>query len=186
MAAPVGVRRRRLSAATSVEVTAQFGSRTSLKVSTQLLQFDVRRRATSQPSIVDFSAAARTQHGGEVVLTVEPSGALRGPGGAADVETALTFSGDGTRHARRRAQPSSPSVAGRWIGSGLRTGRLTFALRAVRRRPLYGAGAVRPPHPSSDRSRDQRVRCSSNHPQLLAAGFADVASGAGRRLHAMR
>ena len=55
------------SANASVVVTAQFGSRTSPKVSTELLQFDVTTANQSSVATVEFSAAARTRHGGEVV-----------------------------------------------------------------------------------------------------------------------
>ena len=81
-------------------------------------------------AVIDVSAAARTRQSGEVVLTVEGLGSLVGPGGAADAETSLTFSGDGEGLTSGNLRPSAPAVAGRWIGSGLRTGRLTFALRS--------------------------------------------------------
>ncbi len=79
----------------SVTITAMIGSRTSLKVSSQLLQFDVTEPGRDAIATVDFSAGARTRQGEEVVLTVEPMRAIDGPGGAADVETALTFTGQG-------------------------------------------------------------------------------------------
>jgi hypothetical protein len=114
----------------AMTVTAAIGSRTSLKVSSQLLQFDVRDPGDEAVAVVDFSAGARTRQGGEVVLTVEPQRAAAGPGGAADVETALTFAGEGDATLSGTLLPMSPSVAGRWSGSGLRTGRVMFALRA--------------------------------------------------------
>jgi hypothetical protein len=118
------------SSTASVRVTAGFASRTSLKVSTELLRFDVGAAGQSIETIVDFSAAARTHQGGEVVLTVELAGALDGPGGASDVEASLTFSGIGNGLAKGPLDHASPSVAGRWIGSGLRTGQLAFTLRS--------------------------------------------------------
>jgi hypothetical protein len=114
----------------SVTVTAQFGSRTSLKVSTQVLQFDVARPGDPATAVVEFSAGARTRDGGEVVLSVEPMRAIDGPGGAADVDAALTFAGDGAGTLSGALDAAATSVAGRWSGSGLRSGRLVFALRA--------------------------------------------------------
>lgn len=117
------------SANGSVVVTAQFASRTSLKVSTELLQFAVTTSDQSSVAIVEFSAAARTRQSGEVLLTVEQTGAVSAPGGAADVETSLTVSvlGDGVSG---ELHPSAPIVAGRWVGSGRRTGQLAFNLRS--------------------------------------------------------
>jgi hypothetical protein len=118
------------SATASVVVTAQFASRTSLKVSTDLLQFDVTAPDQSAVATVEFSAAARTQHGGEVVLTVEQVGPLNGPGGAADVETSLMVSLLGSGGSTGELDPSAQIVAGRWVGSGRRTGQLAFSLRS--------------------------------------------------------
>ena len=117
------------SATSSITITAVFESRTSLKVSSQLLQFDVANPDQPAMASVDFSAGARTRSGGDVVLTVEPLRGIEGPGGAADVETSVTFSGAGAGMLTGTLQGAS--VAGRWNGSGLRTGRLTFAVRAA-------------------------------------------------------
>ena len=119
------------SSTASITVTAQFSSRTSLKVSSELLQFTVSSPDSTAYATVDFSAAARTRAGGEVVLTVETVKGLEGPGGAADVDVALTFSGAGEGVASGVLARHTPNVAGRWLGSGLRTGRLTFALRSA-------------------------------------------------------
>lgn len=114
----------------AVAVTAQFTSRTSLTVSTQLLQFDLAAPGQRATAIVDFSAGARTRTGGDVVLSVEPERAVDGPGGAADVESSMTFTGEGDASLAGEVRPTGASIAGRWTGSGLRTGRLVFALRA--------------------------------------------------------
>ena len=115
----------------------------SLKVSTELLQFDVTGAGQAPEAIVEFSAAARTPQGGEVVLTVERAAPLNGPGGAADVETALTFSGvgdgvgTGELHShgtdRRRSVGRQRTAQG---PPGLHPAR-------VRRRRVFAAGAVR-------------------------------------------
>jgi hypothetical protein len=126
------------STAASVVVTAQFGSRTALKVSTELLQFDVTTADRPALAIVEFSAAARTRQGGEVVLTVERAGTLSGPGGAADVETSLTVSMAGDGGSPGALDPSAQVVAGRWVGSGKRAGQLAFSLRS----PVPGTFSV--------------------------------------------
>lgn len=103
-----------------VTVHALVSSRTSLKVSSEQLRFDVVD--PTQPAVVsvDFSAAVRTQAGADVMLSVE----------LADVDRAglVTFRGDGEGTRAGTARAHAASVAARWIGSGRRAGRLTFAL----------------------------------------------------------
>ena len=118
------------SATASVVVTARFGSRTALKVSTEQLQFDVMTADRPAVAIVEFSAAARTRESGEVVLTVERAGALTGPGGAADVAASLTVSMAGDGGAAGTLDAAAQVIAGRWVGSGKRAGRLAFSLRS--------------------------------------------------------
>lgn len=113
-----------------VVVSANFGSRTSLRVSTELLQFDVSAPGQPATAAVTFSVGARTRTGAEVVLSVEPMRAIDGPGGAADVESSLSFAGEGVGTTAAHVSGTHPTIAGRWSGSGLRTGRLVFALRA--------------------------------------------------------
>ena len=113
----------------SVHVNVQVAARTSLKVSSELLQFDVTRPGAPATAAIDFSAGARTA-GGDIVLSVEPLRGIDGPGGAADVETALTVAGQGEGLVSGHVDPARPTVVGRWNGSGLRTGRMVFTLRA--------------------------------------------------------
>ena len=115
----------------TVSVSAAVATRTSLQVSDDVLRFDVADEATVATASVDFSAGMRITSSSDIMLTVEPIGSLEGPGGAADVETSISFDGvgDGTRAGRLIA--AGPSVAGRWHGSGLRQGRLQFTLRAA-------------------------------------------------------
>jgi hypothetical protein len=115
------------STSATVAVSATFNSRTSLKVSSQVLQFDVTDPESPATAAIDFSAGARTRQGGEVVLAVEPVHGIHGP---ADVDAAITFAGEGAGTLSGTLQTASTTVAGRWTGSGLRTGRLVFALRA--------------------------------------------------------
>jgi hypothetical protein len=118
------------TASRAVIVTATFSSRTSLKVSADLLHFEVTSPDRPVTAIVEFSAGTRTHTGAQVVLSVEPLRGLEGPGGASDVETALSFAGQGEGTLQGVLRTAGPTVAGQWIGSGLRQGRLVFALRA--------------------------------------------------------
>jgi hypothetical protein len=111
-------------------VSVQFSSRTSLKVSTDTLQFDVAAPGSAATADIEFTAAARTHRSAEVLLSVEQVRGVLGPGGAADVESALTFAGQGNGTVSGTLGVVAPTVAARWTGSGLRDGRLVFALRA--------------------------------------------------------
>jgi hypothetical protein len=119
------------TASGTVVVAATFNSRTSLNVSTDVLQFDVV--AASQPAVatVDFSAGARTPGGAQVVLSIEPIQEGHGPQGPPDAESSLTFSGVGEGTLSGTVASSGLTAAGRWTGSGLRHGRLVFALHAT-------------------------------------------------------
>jgi len=108
---------------------ASVFTRTRLTTSTPVLDFHVPPADTTASAAVEFSAAARTHLGGEVVLTVEPERWLTGPGGAADVDAAVTFAGDTAETLAGALLPQTSSVAGRWVGSGLRDGRLVFTLQ---------------------------------------------------------
>ena len=113
----------------SVTVSAQFASRTSLQVSAHVMRFEIVDPLQPAVASVEFSAGARTALAEEVVLSFEP-GALVSPANAADVETAIHFSGEGDSVASGGVQAGTPTIAGRWVGSGRRTGRLVFSLRS--------------------------------------------------------
>ena len=113
-----------------IGVNVNFSARTSLKVSSHVLHFDVTQAGATATAAIDFTAAARMPSGSDVVLTVESLRALDGPGGAADVDTDLTFAGEGNGLLTGALSSSTHAVVGRWSGSGLRTGRLVFTLRA--------------------------------------------------------
>jgi len=119
------------SASATVVVAATFSSRTSLNVSSDVLQFDVVVPGTPVAADVEFSAAARTVGGGQVVLSLEPVQELRGPHGPAAVDSTLTFNGVGEGTLSGPVAPSGLTIVARWAGSGLRRGRLVFALRAT-------------------------------------------------------
>lgn len=114
----------------SVQVNVQVTNRTSLKVSSEWLHFDVAQPGGLATASIDFSAGARTAAAGSIVLSVEPLRGIEGPGGAADVDSALTVSGEGDGLVGGRIDPAHTTVVGRWQGSGLRQGRLVFSLRA--------------------------------------------------------
>ena len=116
------------SASATVVVNAQFSTRTSLKVSSQMLQFAVGAGDQAPSVAVDFSAAARTQAGGEVMLLIEPLGGIDGD---AEGSAEMTFAGEGQGTARGALAVGGLTPVARWTGSGLRTGRLTFTLRAA-------------------------------------------------------
>ena len=112
-----------------MRVTADITTRTSLQVSTDTLEFDLAEGALDALAVVTYRAGARTREGGEVLLTVEPAGGVRGPGGAADVETHLAIAVAAGDVLAGGALGAAPRVAGRWSGSGLRSGAIVFRLQ---------------------------------------------------------
>ena len=116
---------------TSVAVNVHVSSRSSLRVSSELLQFSIGDGSGAATAAVEFSAGARVPAGSDVVLTIEASRAIEGPGGAADVDAAVEFTGVGTGTVAGTLAGVAPAVAGRWHGSGLRQGRMLFTLHAA-------------------------------------------------------
>jgi len=114
----------------SITVNVSVASRTSLKVSSRVLNFDVTQPGGIATAAMEFTAGARLATGADVVLTVEPLHGLDGPGGAADVDTALSFVGEGEGLLAGSVAMAQSTVVGRWQGSGLRAGRVIFKLRA--------------------------------------------------------
>ena len=117
-------------ASTSVLATVTFAPRPTLTVSAHVLRFRIEPGATVAEATVDFTAAMRAQPGDEVVLTIEAAKAIQGPGGAADVDAVLTFSGEGTGGQTGALEANRAAVVARWSGGGQRRGRLVFTLRA--------------------------------------------------------
>jgi hypothetical protein len=113
----------------NVQVRLDVATRTSLKVSSEVLRFDVAQSGGTATATIDFSAGARMSSGGNVVLSVEPLRAVEGPGGAADVESSVSFAGSGPG-LLAGALRGDTAVVGQWHGSGLREGRVVFTLRA--------------------------------------------------------
>ena len=119
----------RAGATGTVTLQAVFGRHTSLHVSASELRFEVTN-STSAPTVsVDFSAAARTSTGGDVVLTVEAAGRIEAPAGGPSADLAVGYRGDGENAGTLSG--AGPHVAGRWTGSGLREGRVSFTLRGA-------------------------------------------------------
>jgi len=119
------------TASAALVVAATFNSRTSLNVSTDVLQFAVGESGEAPVATVDFCARARTTAGGQVVLSVESLQAVQDPRGRAASESPLAFSGVGEGTLSGTVAPTGLTVAGRWNGSGLRQGRLVFTLRTT-------------------------------------------------------
>ena len=106
-----------------VTAQAHVGPRSALTVSSQVLQFHVASPIGPAVATVDFVAAIRAQAGAEVVLTVEVLGEALVTEGAR-----LTFAGEGDTAISGALMAPRPAIAGRWIGSGRRSGRIAFAL----------------------------------------------------------
>ena len=112
-------------ATASVSVNLNLAPRTSLKVSSRVLQFEVIRAGELATASLEFSAGARMPAGSDVVLSVEALSA-----GGADAEMDLTFAGEGAGTLAGSIVSSQSAMVGRWRGSGVRDGRIVFTLRA--------------------------------------------------------
>jgi len=111
-----------------VTVNVNLATRTSLKVSSRMLQFDVAQPGGVATAALDFTAGARMPAGCDVVLTVE---ALPTADGAAGKTTPdLSFVGEGPGMLAGSMAGARSTIVGRWQGSGLREGRVIFTLRA--------------------------------------------------------
>jgi hypothetical protein len=116
-------------------VHAAVGPSTSLRVSNHLLV--VSPQPAGQEGVVfagsiEFRAAARTASDGEVLLTVEPLTSIGAPsGGPSETGTSVEFQGTGDGALSGVLSVGSPDAAALWVGSGVRTGRLTFVVRGL-------------------------------------------------------
>jgi hypothetical protein len=125
----------RASAAT-VTIRAEFSSRTSLHVSSSLVQFDVADPLIWQTKVIHFSAFARTIPGGEVLLTMEPVGGVQAPErGPAAQDLSVLYEGEGGNSGT--ASEAGRHVVGRWTGSGVREGHVSFTLRGAQAPGVY-------------------------------------------------
>lgn len=120
------------TATATLLIRAEFSSRTSLKVSTRVLQFEVTDSSVSALASLEFSAGVRTREGAEVVLSVEPMRIPQDSRSPDDDRPVLAFNGEAPGILTGVVSTDLSTVVARWAGSGLRAGRLTFALRAAR------------------------------------------------------
>lgn len=134
-------------AAQDVAVTrfqATVRASTLLRVSDHVLAIAPRPTGDEGPvnaGAIEFLAAARTASDGEVVLTVEPLEPIASlSGGAGGTETTIAFEGTGDGARSGALRDAAPQTAARWVGSGRRTGRLTFTVRG----PVSPQGATLP------------------------------------------
>ena len=122
------------TASTSVVVSAQFSSRTTLNVSTEVLCFDVDNPGEPAEAVaVDFAAAARTLRGRRCCSSVEQAPRpAEGPVPRAMSNRSVSFVGQGNGAldgASWRGPPGARRAHG--SGSGTASRRLMFALRAA-------------------------------------------------------
>lgn len=106
----------------SLTVSAAFAPRASVQVSNQVLQFDVIDASLPVDASIEFEAGARTGSAGHVLLVFDADLAV--PGGT----LAIAGGSDGTVPG---LVTRSPTVVARWVGSGLRAGRIVFRLQAA-------------------------------------------------------
>jgi hypothetical protein len=113
-------------------ISARVGPRTAVRTSASVLHVDPG--AGPGPSIVgaiDVEACARTRTDGEVILTVEALASVDDlAGGAASGAVVIEYAGS-EPGMLSGALSRVPQVAGRWTGSGVRRGTLTFTLRSA-------------------------------------------------------
>lgn len=119
----------RVDATAALTMRAEFRSHTSLRVSSSEVHFDVAGTLDTSRTSIDFSAAARTHRGGEVVLTVEPVGTVQSPESGPSATLIVGYEGEGGRSGT--LSEGGPHVVGRWMESGLREGRILFTLQGA-------------------------------------------------------
>ncbi len=123
------------TATSTVLIRVEVAKRTSLHVSTSQLRFDVIDENVPPRVVIDYTAAARTRVGGDVILTVEPMGEVRTPDGEPVRGLVVGFDSTG-RHDRTLAE-GAVHVAEAWTGSGARSGQIVFTLLGARKPGLY-------------------------------------------------
>lgn len=124
---PSPLRAQAVGAATLVLRTS-LAPRTALHVSTTRLRFDVAADGHGAIATVDYRAAARTEAGQNVLLTIEPDGDLEAADGSGTPGLAVRCGGQASYLELTRGQPL---VIGRWIGSGLWQGVVTCHLEGA-------------------------------------------------------
>lgn len=118
-----------------VLLTAHVGAASSLRVSAEQVVFTVLPGQESAIGTIEYLALVRTGRDAEVVLVLESVAGIEFAGGAADVETEVSFDCGG---GPRGLAPGAPTLAARWVGSGSRSGQIALTLRA----PVAGTYVV--------------------------------------------
>jgi len=116
-------------AVATLTMNATVRSRTSLRVSSSELRFDVLGAASAPTVLVDFFAAARAQRDADVVLTVEAVGSVQFPPGGAPPNPLVSFQGEGGQSGP--VAEGMPRILGAWKGSGVHQGRVSFTLQGA-------------------------------------------------------
>jgi hypothetical protein len=123
---------------------ALIRSSTSLRVSDHLLAVAPRPNGYEGPVLagsIEFRAAARTASDGEVILTVEPLAPIDSlAGGAGAGSTTIDYEGIGEGAQSGALRADEPGTVARWVGPGLRSGRIVFTVRG----PVAPHGATLP------------------------------------------
>jgi hypothetical protein len=114
--APAGQSPSGISTAT-LQVAATFAPRSSVYPSTRVLTFHVT--GASAEASMEFTAGARVPSGTRVTLIAELDATVLG-------ELSIVAGPEGT--VTGPILTSGPTVVASWLGSGRRTGRLTFRL----------------------------------------------------------
>jgi hypothetical protein len=121
------------TATNTVTLQVSLSSHSSLRVSSSTLRFEVTGAGVTTTSL-EFWAAARTRSGGEVVLTVQPVGPVQRPDGAPADPLSVACDQDGERGT---LSDDGPQTIGRWVGGGLRQGRVVCTLRGATHQGSY-------------------------------------------------
>lgn len=119
----------RVDATATWTMSAEVQNHTSLRVSSSEVHFDVAGTLDTSRTSIDFSAAARTHGGGEIVLTVESLGTVQSPESGPSASLIVGYEGEGGRSGT--LSEGGPHVVRRWMESGLREGRILFTLQGA-------------------------------------------------------
>jgi hypothetical protein len=101
---------------------ATLAERTSLTVSTKVLQFVVPPGTRTASASIEFTAGVRTRPGTDVLIVSDPVPQFDG---------VLRFAGEGEGILAGELQAGTPAVLARWVGGGQRRGRVVFTLEGV-------------------------------------------------------
>jgi hypothetical protein len=112
----------------ALSLQTSLAPRTSLRVSTSRLRFDVVADGKVAGAAADYRAAARTAAHGHVVLTIQPDGALESPDGSRTTGLAV-LCGDAAGSVPLTV--GRPQAVGRWTGSGVWQGTVSCRLQGA-------------------------------------------------------